>query len=99
MVLYWKGSLIESPSTTPFLAIFDDDFEMQEHRIRPGFLSRQSSMRLELHVEMLSVFFVVLFRRAARLGGQLEILLNHPHAAVAVVAVPAPETQNEIIFI
>ena len=78
----------------PFLAIFDDDFEMQEHRIRSGALSLQPSARLKLHVEMLSVFFVVLFRRAARLGGQLEILLNHPQAAIAVVAVPGPETKT-----
>ena len=69
---------------------------MQEHRMRPrpGPPSLQPLMRLELHVEMLSVFFVVLFRRAARLGGQLEILLNHPQAAIAVVAVPGPETKT-----
>ena len=47
-------------------------------------------MRLELHVEMLSVFFVVLFRGAARLSGQLGILLDHLQAAIAVVAVPGP---------
>ena len=65
---------------------------MQELRIRSGLLSLQPSVRLELHVEMLSEFFVVLFRRAARLGGQLEILLNQSQAALAVVAVAAPET-------